>query len=144
MLNLLLADEFVLSTKTRNFHWNVTGETFGQLHRLFNEQYDELNQIIDDVAERVRALGGTSAGSLGEYLKLTRLDETPAQPLAAAHMVESLLADHEAVIEQLREGVAVSLEQYHDAGTSNFLSGLLERHEKTAWMLRAHLSEGVR
>lgn len=139
ILNALLADEFLLYTKTRNYHWNVTGETFGPLHQLFNEQYDALNTIVDDVAERIRALGGTAPGSLGEFLDLARIKETPAEPLSAAHMIGNLLADYESVIEHLRSDLVVCLEKYHDVGTNNFLANLLERHEKTAWMLRAHL-----
>jgi starvation-inducible DNA-binding protein len=145
LLNTLLADEFVLYTKTRNYHWNVTGSTFGELHRLFNEQYDQLNQIVDDVAERVRALGGVAAGSLEEFRKLARLKESPSTvPLGSTHMIESLLLDYEALIGYLRSDLELSLHRFHDAGTNNFLTDLLERHEKTAWMLRAHLEEGYR
>lgn len=144
VLNVLLGDEAVLYVKTRNYHWNVTGDRFGELHRLFQEQYEQLDEIVDDVAERVRAMDGFAAGSLAEFLKLARLKESPGAPLSATHMIGNLLADHEALIEHLRNDLTICLDQFHDAGTNNFLTDLLGRHEKTAWMLRAHLEEGRR
>src|SRR5499433_4421280 len=87
----LLADEYVLYTKTRNFHWNVTGPQFNDLHKFFEAQYTELNVIVDDVAERARALGGPAAGSLAEFTKLARLAEQPGKALAARAMLTTLL-----------------------------------------------------
>ena len=142
ILNVVLADEFVLYTKTRNYHWNVTGDQFSELHRLFNEQYDELNQIVDDVAERVRTVNGVAAGSMAEFLELARLKESPSGSLTAPHMIGNLLSDYEKLIDFLRDDLTICLEKYHDVGTNNFLTDLLERHEKTAWMLRSHLEEG--
>ncbi len=139
LLNRLLSDEYVLYTKTRNFHWNVTGLDFGQLHALFEKQYEELNGIVDEVAERVRQLGGESLGSLKEFLKETRLKEHAGVRTPAAKMIALLLEDHEAVASILREDLHACAEQYGDMGTSDFLTGLLEQHEKMAWMLRAHL-----
>src|SRR5437016_14639802 len=97
ILNTLLADEYVLYTKTRNFHWNVTGPQFNDLHRFFEAQYTELNIVVDDVAERARSLGGPAAGSLAEFTKLARLAEQPGKTLAARAMLETLHGDHEAV-----------------------------------------------
>ena len=142
ILNTLLADEFVLYTKTRNYHWNVQGERFGELHRLFNEQYDRLNEIVDDVAERVRTVGRVAAGSLSEFLKLARLKEAPAASLTATHMLGNLLKDYTELIEYLRADIVTCGERLHDVGTENFLTDLLGRHEKTAWMLRSYLEEG--
>lgn len=139
LLNALLADEFVLYTKTRNYHWNVTGPTFSQLHAFFESQYDQLDEAIDDIAERVRALGGRSAGSLKEFLAAARLSEDTGAALDAAGMVRALLADHEALIRQLRQDVARA-DALGDAGTNDFLTGLMESHEKMAWMLRATLA----
>ena len=140
MLNTTLADEYVLYTKTRNFHWNVVGPQFHDLHKFFEEQYGQLNDIVDDVAERARALGGRACGSLAEFAGRTRLKEgDPKKRLAARDMVAALLADHEALIRSLRVDLATCAEQHGDAGTNDFLTGLMEQHEKMAWMLRACL-----
>jgi starvation-inducible DNA-binding protein len=138
VLGRLLADEHVLYVKTRNFHWNVTGSDFGALHELFEKQYDGLADAIDEIAERIRILGGVAPGSMKEFLKLTRLDEQPGGKLEAEKMIAVLLSDHEAVIRALREAVEAA-GGAGDAGTNDFLTGLLADHEKTAWMLRAHL-----
>jgi starvation-inducible DNA-binding protein len=137
-LGRLLADEHVLYVKTRNFHWNVTGPHFGPLHQLFERQYDELAEVIDEVAERIRILGGVAPGSMKEFLKLTQIDEQPGGKLEAEKMIAALLSDHETVIRSLREAIEVA-DKAGDAGTDDFLTGLLEDHEKKAWMLRAHL-----
>ncbi|MGE3537522.1 MAG: Dps family protein [Candidatus Tectimicrobiota bacterium] len=139
ILNTLLADEFVLYTKTRNYHWHVTGPQFHQLHLFFEEQYNALNTIVDDVAERVRSLGNKAFSTLQEFVQAARLQEAPGEYPAAQRMLANLLADHETVIQQLRGDVQTSLDTYQDVGTSDFLTGLLEQHEKMAWMLRAHL-----
>ena len=138
VLERLLADEHVLYVKTRNFHWNVTGPHFGPLHKLFEEQYGGIAETIDEVAERIRILGGVAPGSMKEFLKLARIDEQPGGKLEAEKMIAALLSDHEAVIRVLREATEVAGEA-GDAGTEDFLTGLLEDHEKKAWMLRAHL-----
>lgn len=138
VLGRLLADEHVLYVKTRNFHWNVTGLDFGSLHELFETQYEALGETIDEVAERIRMLGGVAPGSMKEFLKLTRLDEQPGGKLEAEKMIAALLSDHEAVARALREGIEVAAGA-GDAATDDFLTGLLADHEKTAWMLRAHL-----
>jgi len=138
VLNALLADEYVLYTKTRNYHWNVVGPQFNDLHKFFEAQYSEVDDIVDEVAERARALGGNSAGTLTEFLKLTRLKEPSGQP-AASKMLANLLADHEALIRQLRADAEIVGGKYGDSGTNDFLIGLMERHEKMAWMLRAFL-----
>ena len=139
ILNRLLSDEYVLYTKTRNFHWNVVGPDFSQLHKFFEAQYEELDEIIDEVAERARSLGGISLGSLKEFVAKTRLVEPPAARLEAKVMLGALLADHESVVQVLRIDAADCGEKYADMGTNDFLTGLMERHEKMAWMLRSHL-----
>jgi starvation-inducible DNA-binding protein len=141
ILNTLLSDEYVLYTKTRNFHWNVVGPQFHDFHKFFEAQYDEIDAIIDEVAERARMLGGLSSGSLGEFLDQSRLKEQPAKTMAAKTMVSSLLSDHEAIIQNLRKDLVTSVEKHHDMGTSDFLTGLMEQHEKMAWMLRATLEQ---
>ena len=139
ILNTLLSDEYVLYTKTRNYHWNVVGPQFNDLHKFFETLYTALNQVIDEVAERARALGGRALGSLAEFTKSARLTEDPGAVGSAKEMLASLLADHEALVTTLRADVGTVTGGHADAGTADFLTGLLTQHEKTAWMLRAHL-----
>jgi starvation-inducible DNA-binding protein len=142
ILNLVLADECLLYTKTRNCHWNVTGPAFQQLHKLFEQQYDQLSELIDEVAERVRMLGGRAMGTMAEFLQHTRLKEEPGKPPASAtRMIGQLLEDHEAVIRTLRGDLEACQVEYRDGGSADFLTGLMKRHEKMAWMLRAHLDQ---
>lgn len=136
ILNTLLADEYVLYTKTRNYHWNVTGPQFNDLHKFFQTQYEELDANIDEIAERVRALGEKSVGTLVEFMKNARLKENPGDHPTAEAMLSNLLADHEAVIRTLRTS-AEEASKHNDTGTNDFLIGLMEKHEKTAWMLRS-------
>lgn len=139
ILNTLLADEYVLAIKTRNYHWNVTGRDFAELHALFQREYELLDGAADDIAERARTLGGPARGSLSEFQQATRLTESPGRVLNGPEMVAELLHDHELVIRHLREDLHDVEAKYLDAGTSNMLAGLLERHEKTAWTLRSVL-----
>ncbi len=137
LLAALLADEYVLYTKTRNYHWNVVGPQFNDLHKFFEAQYEELNDFVDDVAERIRQLGTESPGTLAEFTKTARLKEHPGQHLDAEGMLSALLADHEEVIRNLRGDLETAMDKFSDAGTNDFLTGLMEKHEKMAWMLRA-------
>jgi starvation-inducible DNA-binding protein len=139
LLNVLLADEYVLYTKTRKYHWNVIGPQFHDLHVFFEAQYEELDEVIDAVAERARTLGSSALGTLIEFQQRSRLTEQPGVYPPPKDMVTGLLADHEAVVRQLRQDVADCDDKYFDVGTSDFLTGLLQRHEKMAWMLRAFL-----
>lgn len=136
ILNALLADEYVLYTKTRNFHWNVTGANFHELHAFFQAQYEELDEIIDQVAERVRALGERPASTLREFLKISRLTESDDR-LNSHEMLQELLADHESLIRQMREDLEEAGSRYNDAGNSDEITGWLKQHEKMAWMLRS-------
>ena len=137
ILNSLLADEYLLYTKTRNYHWNVTGPQFNDLHKFFEAQYTALEEIVDEVAERARSLGGQAAGSLAEFAGLARLKEQPGASPNARAMLSNLLEDHEAVVRQLRADLVTVGDTHKDAGTNDFLTGLMEQHEKMAWMLRA-------
>lgn len=138
LLAPLLADEYVLQAKTRNAHWNVVGPDFHAMHLFFEEQYTKLAQVIDDIAERIRALGAVAPGSLGAFLKLTRLKELDSSLRHSPHFVKTLLADHETLIRAMREA-AEDCQKLDDEGTNDFLIGLVQEHEKTAWMLRATL-----
>jgi starvation-inducible DNA-binding protein len=139
MLNRILADEHVLYVKTRNYHWNVTGPQFRSLHEMLEEFYGKLATLADDVAERARTLGGRAIGTLAEFSQQKRLSEQPGEVPEARRMVENLLADHEQIIRDLRQDVDVCADELHDQGTADFLTGLMEQHEKMAWMHRAFL-----
>jgi len=139
ILNKVLANEFVLSVKTRNYHWNVIGPNFSELHKFFDEQYGQLDDIIDQVAERSRALGEKSIATMTEFMVKTSLKEKPKQYPDALQMVFNLLQDHKVIIRNLRKDLETCASEYNDMGTSNFLTDLMEKHEKMAWMLRAFL-----
>jgi len=137
ILNTVLADEFVLSTRTKNYHWNVTGPHFRELHVLFGDQYRRLDDLVDRIAERVRTLGGNPPGTLVGFLRFTRLVEHPAVELAGSEMVVGLLDDHELVIRDLREDLEQHPQLRSDLGTTDFLTGILQEHEAMAWTLRS-------
>ena len=137
-LNVLLSDEFALYAKTRNYHWNVTGRSFSELHLFFESQYEQLDEIMDEVAERNRMLGHYSLGSLNAFAKATRLVEGD-DASNSQKMIQNLLDDHETIIRETRNDIDAVIEKYKDQGTGDFLTGLMEKHEKMAWMLRAHL-----
>ncbi|HEX7897673.1 MAG TPA: DNA starvation/stationary phase protection protein [Planctomycetota bacterium] len=142
-LNRLLADEFILYTKTLNDHWNVRGMQFSSLHEFFEMLYEASQKIFDDVAERVRTVGGVALGTMREFLQHTRLEEQTVLPPDARGMIANLHADHQAILSTLREGIDAMEERFDDPGTCNFLTDLLEQHEKLAWMLRAHLDKDL-
>jgi len=139
ILDALLADEYLLYTKTRNYHWNVTGPQFNDLHKFFEAQYEKLDEFIDEIAERTRALGGFALGTLQELKAAARLKEQPGKYPGARDMLLNLLVDHETLVRQLRKDVAAADDRHKDAGTADFLTGLMEEHEKMAWMLRSFL-----
>jgi starvation-inducible DNA-binding protein len=139
LLSTILADEVTLYTKTRKFHWNVCGESFMELHKLFEAQYSELEETIDAVAERISKLGGKAIGTMKEFTQLTRLKESPGKFPAQKEMITELLSDHESIIVLLRKDIEASTKN-KDAGTADFLTGLMEEHETTAWKLRRYLN----
>lgn len=136
-LNKLLADEHLLYTKTRNYHWNVTGIHFVTLHELFEEHYNRLQKMADEIAERNRMLGGTSIGTMAEFLDTTRLSETAGTVPAPNDMIANLLDDHEHIISSLRDDIAACAEKFNDEGTADLLVGTMRSHEEMAWMLRS-------
>jgi starvation-inducible DNA-binding protein len=138
-LNTLLADEHVLYIKTRRAHWNVEGPDFLTIHRFFEEQYKQLEEMIDDIAERIRTIGHYAEATLNNFLHNTHLSEETRENNDSAGFIRSLLQDHETIIIHLRENIERYNNEWKDAGTSDFITGLLETHEKMAWMLRAHL-----
>jgi starvation-inducible DNA-binding protein len=140
LLTSTLSDEMVLYVKTRNFHWNVSGESFMELHKLFEGQYNELEKAIDEVAERIGKLGRNTIGTMKEFTENSRLKETPGSYPAQKDMLKQLLADHESLITHLRADVDECADNLKDAGTADFLTGLMEKHETMAWILRRYLN----
>jgi starvation-inducible DNA-binding protein len=133
-----LADTFVVYTKTLAFHWNVQGPFFQQLHAMFQGQYEALAESIDAIAERIRALDDMAPCSMRDLLEMASIPEQEGVPDAMT-MVRILKEDHESICRNLREVIKVAQEA-GDEGTANFLTDLLEGHEKTAWMLRSTAS----
>ena len=138
-LSKLLADEFVLYTKTRNAHWNVEGADFHSMHIFFEQQYEQLDETMDGVAERIRQLGHYAPATLQSFLQLTHLTEKLGERNNSMGFIKELLTDHENIIIFLRENINKFANEYGDAGTSDYITGLMEEHEKMAWFLRAHL-----
>lgn len=139
-LDRILADEFVLYAKTRGYHWNVEGPQFAELHALFEKQYRQLSDVIDEVAERTRALGRYALGSAAELLKYSSLKEAAGKLRGARAMVQDLQRDHELLAERLGEGIEQCGEA-DDYATQDLLIELQKLHQKSAWMLRATLSD---
>jgi starvation-inducible DNA-binding protein len=137
-MNKVLADEFVIYTKTRNYHWNVEGSNFMEMHKLYQTQYEQLDDIIDDVAERIRTIGHYTEARLKDYVQLTHLSE-PDYTTEQNAQLKNLLQDHEAIIKNLRYLITLFAETNKDLGTSDFVTGLMKEHEKMAWFLRAYL-----
>lgn len=139
LLNKLLADEYLLYTKTYNYHWNVVGPMFSDLHTFFEQQYEKLQEIIDETAERARMVGVRALGTMNEFLKNTRLKEEDEVVPADMQMIKNLLHDHETIIRYIREDITKCAKEYNDPVTRHFLEDVLEDQEKMAWMLRAYL-----
>jgi starvation-inducible DNA-binding protein len=136
-LNTLLADEHILYTKTRNYHWNYEGDNFMEMHKFFEGQYDELAEMIDEIAERIRMIGHHAEGRMKDFVRLARLDE-PNHTTKQNEQVKNLLDDHETLIRIVRKDIEKA-DKLKDAGTTDFLTKIMEQHEKMAWMLRSYL-----
>lgn len=134
----VLADSYVLFTKTQNYHWNVVGPHFHSLHALFSDQYNELFTAIDEIAERIRQLGAVAPGTLAEFLKSTSVDET------AAASAPGMLADLAACNEKVTKRASACLKAAQDAGDEGTVDLMVQRlnaHAKATWMLRASLGD---
>jgi starvation-inducible DNA-binding protein len=138
-LSRLLADTYTLYLKTHNFHWNVTGPMFQTLHTMFMTQYTELWQSVDEIAERIRALGFPAPGSYSAFSKLTSVPEADGVP-AAGEMIRQLVAGHETVVRTARELFPL-VDEAHDEPSADLLTQRMQVHEKTAWMLRSLLED---
>lgn len=135
----LLADEYVLYTKTRNAHWNVEGADFYDKHKFFESQFEQMDEIIDKVAERIRTIGHYAYATLKSFLELTHLTEASEASNDSNGYLKELLTDHESIIIHCRENIHRFANDYHDIGSSDFITQLMETHEKMAWFLRSHL-----
>jgi starvation-inducible DNA-binding protein len=140
LLSVVLSDEMTLYIKTRKFHWNVAGQSFMELHKLFEKQYTESEIIIDEVAERINKLGSKTIGTMNEFTLLSRIVEHPNKYPVQNAMISELLSDHEMIIAELRKDIDVCADECHDAGTADLLTKILQQHESTAWILRRYLS----
>jgi starvation-inducible DNA-binding protein len=136
-LSHLLADTYTLYLKTQNFHWNVTGPQFRALHAMFEEQYTELAGAVDEIAERIRALGHPAPGSFAKFRELTSIEEDPGVP-SAEEMTRQLAVGHEAVDRTARNVFGLA-EGAEDQVTMDMLVERMQIHEKSAWMLRSLL-----
>jgi len=134
-LAVLLADTYTLYLKTHNYHWNVTGPMFQTLHTLFETQYNELALAVDEIAERIRALGEFAPGSYKEYAKLTSIKEADGIP-TAEEMIKDLVKGQEAIAKTARSIVPVA-DEASDEVSLDLLTQRMTVHEKTAWMLRS-------
>ena len=131
----LLADTYTLYVKTHNFHWNVTGPLFNTLHLMFEQQYTELAAAVDEIAERIRALGFPAPGSYARFSRLTAIEEQDGVP-AAEEMIRELAADQETVVRTARS-IFPKVDAAGDEPTADLLTQRMLVHEKTAWMLRS-------
>ena len=140
LLSVVLSDEMILYIKYRKFHWNVSGQSFMELHKLFEDHYNQLEKIIDEVAERISKLGGKTMGTAVEFAKHTRLQEMPNKYPHQKEMMIELLADNEMLITEIRKDIDICSDDNHDAGTADLLTRIIQQHETMAWILRRYLS----
>jgi starvation-inducible DNA-binding protein len=139
LLAIILSDEMTLYIKTRKFHWNVAGESFMELHKLFESQYAALEIIVDEVAERINKLGKKTIGTMNEFTLLSRIIEHPNKYPVQRAMIAELLSDHEILISELRKDIDACAKENHDVGSADLLTGILQQHESIAWILRRYL-----
>ncbi len=140
MLISVLADAALLYNKTRKFHWNVSGNSFMELHKLFEEHYHKLEEAIDEIAERINKLGAKTPGTMQEFIEKSILKELPGKYPDQQNMIKELLKDHETIIVQLRKNIDDSEDKFKDKGTADFLTDLLREHETMAWTLRRYFN----
>jgi starvation-inducible DNA-binding protein len=139
MLNVVLAEECLLYSKTRNCYWNFCGAPPPPVRELLGQQYDRLSDIIDHVTDCLRDKGAEAMGTMSEFLQYARIEERPGEGPPPARMIAHLLNDHEAITRALEGDRAVCAEEFKDAGTCEFLGGLVAEHERMARTLRAQL-----
>ncbi len=138
VLNKILADEYLLYTKTRNYHWNIEGTNFTEMHLFYESQYTQIDETIDEIAERVRQIGHYAQGRLKDFVKQSQLVEQEYTSDQKSQL-KNLLDDHESIIRFLRLHIDIFADKYKDAGNADYVTGLMEKHEKMAWFLRSYL-----
>lgn len=136
-LSRLLADSYTLYLQTHNFHWNVTGPQFRELHLMFEEHYNELALAVDEIAERIRTLGFAAPGTYRAFAELSSVKEVDGVP-SATDMVSILTQAHETVVRTCRTALKKA-QDFDDESSSALIGDRMRIHEKTAWMLRAML-----
>ena len=141
ILSRVLADEFLVYTKTLRAHWNLEGSDFHTKHEFFEEHYNAIKTFTDSVAERIRKLGHYAPGTMGQFLKLTQLTEKHEGGNSSHDYIKTLLEDHDSIIKFIRKHISKIEEDLKDVGTADFLTGLMQEHEEMAWMLRATIAE---
>ncbi|WP_299799650.1 DNA starvation/stationary phase protection protein [uncultured Maribacter sp.] len=139
-LSKILADEYVIYTKTLRAHWNLEGIDFHTKHVFFEDHYNAIKEFTDGVAERIRKIGHYAPGTLKQFLELTHLSEEIEGDNSSLNYMKVLLADHDTIIVEIRKIIPTIEEDLNDVGTADFLTGLLQEHEEMAWMLRASVS----
>ena len=139
-LSKLLADTYTLYLTTHNFHWNVTGPMFNALHNMFMDQYTELWNAVDPIAERIRSLGHYAPGSYAEFAKLSSLPDVPSSPPKAKEMIKIIVEGHEGVARTAR-GLYQLVNAANDEPTADLLTQRLTVHEQTSWMLRSLMED---
>lgn len=139
LLNQDLSNTYLLIIKTKKYHWDVTGPEFRSLHLMWDEQYQILSESVDSIAERVRMLGGFPVGTAEGFIKYSSIKEHTGEVPPSDQMVSNLVDDHEQIIRDLRNHIDKCDEEFHDQGTADFLTGLMEGHEEMAWMLRSFI-----
>ena len=135
----LLADEYVLYTKTRNAYWNMEDAHFYERERLFDEQANQLQGIIDNVAKRIRSMEHYAYVTLKSFLEITHLAEVAPEQNDSSAYIKALLSDHDSIVIHCKENAHRFISEFKDAAASDFITDVLEKHENMAWVLRSHL-----
>ena len=139
-LSKILADEYVIYTKTQRAHWNLEGLDFHTKHVFFEDHYNAIKEFVDSVAERIRKIGHYAPATLKQFLQLTHLSEEIKGDNSSLNYMKALLQDHDTIIVEIRKIIPLMEEEYNDVGTADFLTGLLQEHEEMSWMLRASVN----
>ena len=134
-LTIVLANEMILYVKTRKFHWNISGNSFMELHKLFEMHYDLLAKTADEVAERISGLGGKAIGSMKDFLKHGELQENTKESNTQKQMLDELIEDHQIVMVNIRKAIDEIGEKTDDVVTEDFLTDILKMHENISWQL---------
>ena len=140
LLTVLLSNEMMLYVKTRKFHWNISGNSFMEMHKLFEGQYVALATIVDEVAERISKLGEKAIGTMNEFIENATIKESPNAYPNQKEMLTELLANQEHLISEIRASLPIYEDETNDAGTTDFVTGIMQKHETMAWIIRRYLS----